>query len=295
MNINIPPKYLLCIVVIMFLIIPQKGVTQQRDGLRQKGDRYENTGIPNNCDDKIYGVTLNGNVIEVENIESNDKKMKQLGNVFPFKCNALAKGVNNKIYGVKADEQSKTPIYEYNPKTAQGNVSKWVLPSHNDGGWISGAVDSKGKLYFITTTMENLVRVDIRKGEPDVMWSDNMSVSGWKKENCSAGCNFFINQKDELVVKENKGNNLWYIPLDERFTVSKNDVINSVTEINPSNDILEYYNANGNLMTLLLRRDGISYYSNKKTDTFNLIKIDTLKMGILTDLAGCNNFIKKEE
>jgi len=48
-------------------------------------------------------------------------------------------------------------------------------------------------------------------------------------------------------------------------------------------------------MTLLLRRDGISYYSNKKADTFSLMKIDTLQMGILTDLAGCNNFIKKEE
>lgn len=295
MKIIRPPKYLLSLSITIVVLKCFAGVAQQRDGLRQKGDRYENTGIPNNCDDKIFGLTLSGNVVEVENVEKSERYIKQLGNIFPFKSNALAKGVNNKIYAVKADEQGKTPIYEYSPKTGQGGFSKWILPAHNDGGWISGAVDSKGKLYFMTTTMENLVRIDVRKSEPDVMWSNNKDVYGWKKENCSMGCNFFINQKDELVIKENKGNNLWYIPLNERFAVSKSDVINSITEINPSNDILEYTNSNGNLMTLLLRRDGISYYSIKKGDTFSLMKIDTVKLGILTDLAGCNNFIKKEE
>ena len=48
-------------------------------------------------------------------------------------------------------------------------------------------------------------------------------------------------------------------------------------------------------MTLLLGRDGISNYSQKKNDSFGLMKIDTLQNGILTDLAGCNHFIKKEE
>ncbi|PWK17844.1 OmpA family protein [Arcicella aurantiaca] len=295
MKIIRPPKYLFYLGVSFLILECLPIIAQQRDGLRQKGDRYENTGIPNNCDDKIYGLTYSGNIIEVESIEKSERKIKQLINVFPFKSNALAKGVNNKIYAVKADEQGKTPLYEYNPKSNQGNITKWSLPSHSDGGWISGAVDSKGKLYFITTTMENLVRIDIRKGEPDIMWSDNISVNGWRKENCSAGCNFFINQKDELVVKENKGNHLWYIPLGERFTVSKTETINSLTEINPSNDILEYTNTNGALMTLILRRDGISYYSSKKEDTFSVMKIDTVKLGILTDLAGCNNFIKKEE
>lgn len=295
MKITILSKDSFWMIITILLMIQQNGLAQQRNGLRQNGDKYENTSIPNNCNDKIYGVTLTGNILEFDNIERTDRKIKQLDFVFPFRCNALAKGVNNKIYAVKADEENKTAVYEYNPKNSQGSMSKWVLPSHSDGGWISGAVDSKGKLYFITTTMENLVRVDIRKAETDIMWSDNMKVSGWKKENCSAGCNFFINQNDELVIKENKGNGLWYIPLKDGYYVAKSEQINSITDINPSNDILEYINGNGSMMTLLLRRDGVSYFSNKKRDSFSLIKIDTVKLGILTDLAGCNNFIKKEE
>jgi len=60
-----------------------------------------------------------------------------------------------------------------------------LLPSNNDGAWISGVVDSKGTLYFIATTMENLVRIDIRKHETDLLWKDIMIVKGWKKGICT--------------------------------------------------------------------------------------------------------------
>lgn len=280
---------------IVITMLVQEGICQQRDNLRQKGDRYENTGIPNNCDNKLYSVSVKGNLFEIEKIESKEQQIKSIGTAFPFRCNALIKATNNKLYSVKADEQARTPVYEYNPKNRQGNFSKWILPSHNDGGWISGAVDSKGKLYFITTTFENLARIDIRKAEVDVIWTDNNVVKDWNKTNCKTGCNFYINQNDEMVVKENKGENLWYVSLGENPKLLRKERINSTTEINPTNDLTEYYSEAGNLMTLLLRRDGISSYSYKKSDVFNLMKIDTLQNGILTDLAGCNQFIKKVE
>ena len=294
-NIRIHIKFKFFAMVIL-LIITQKGFSQQsRDNLRQKSDRYENTGIPNNCDNKLYSVSVTGHLFEIEKIDSKEKSMKNMGITFPFKCNALVKGTNNKLYSVKADEQSSTPVFEYNPKNNQGNFSKWILPSHSDGGWISGAVDSKGKLYFMTTTLENLARIDIRKAEVDMMWTHNLKIKGWDNKNCQLGCNFYINQQDELVIKENIGNNIWYISLGENPKVLKNEKLYSKTEINPTNDFTEFYNESGNLMTLLLRKDGISNYSSKKNDSFNLLKIDTLQNGILTDLSGCNHFIKKEE
>ena len=267
---------------------------KQWNGLREKEDKYESIGIPNNCDDKIYAITEIGNLIEIENIENKERIVNQLGRAFPFRCNAFAKGINNKIYAVKGYEQASTPIYEYNPKSRQGNVSKWILPPNKDGGWISGAVDSKGKLYFISTTMENLIRIDIRKVEPDILWSENLSVKGWEKKNCRNGCNFFINQKDELVVKENKGNRIWYISITNQLKVIKAEIINTNNEINSTNDIMEYMNSSGNMMTFLLGRNTIYNYTIKKNDINSIVKIDTLKLGFFTEMGGCNNFLKKE-
>ena len=283
-------------ITIIVQTISQLSLGQKpRDGLRQKEDKYESTGVPNNCDDKIYAVTEIGNLLEIEKIESKERIIKQLGTALPFRCNAFAKGTNNKLYAVKGYEQARTPIYEYNPKSRQGSFSKWTLPSNADGGWVSGAVDSKGKLYFISTTMENLIRVDIRKAEPDIMWNDNLKVEGWKKENCKNGCNFYINQKDELVVKDNRGNGIWNISLSNEFKITKQDVVNVTSEINPTNDIMEYINSSGSMMTFLLSRNTIFNYSLKKNDIISLVKIDTLKLGFLTEMAGCNNFIKREE
>ena len=284
------------LIMVMIIAITQEISGQKRwNGLRQKEDKYELTSIPNNCDDKVYALTEIGNLLEIENIEKKERIINQLGRAFPFKCNAFAKGINNKIYAVKGYEQASTPIYEYNPKSRQGNVSKWILPSNKDGGWISGAVDSRGKLYFISTTMENLVRIDIRKVEPDILWSENLSVKGWEKENCKNGCNFFINQKDELVVKENKGNRIWYISIINQLKLIKYETINTTNEINSTNDVMEYMNSSGNMMTFLLGRNAIYNYTTKKNDVTSIVKIDTLKLGFFTEIGGCNNFLKKEE
>lgn len=295
MKTNFPPiKYFLITTIILTISQIVSG-QKPKDGLRQKEDKYESTGVPNNCDDKVYAITEIGNLLEIENIESKEIIVKQLGTALPFRCNAFIKGTNNKLYAVKGYEQARTSVYEYNPKSRQGSFSKWTLPSNADGGWVSGAVDSKGKLYFISTTMENLVRIDIRKAEPDILWNDNMSVEGWKKENCKNGCNFYVNQKDELVVKENRGEKNWHISLQKEYKVTKADIINTTNEINPTNDIMEYINSSGNMMTLLLGRNAIFNYMPKKNDAIVLVKIDTLKQGFFTEIAGCNNFIKKEE
>ena len=79
------------------------------------------------------------------------------------------------------------------------------------------------------------------------------------------------------------------------FKVTKADVINSLNEINPTNDIMEYLNSSGGMMTFLLGRNAIFNYSTKKNDVISLVKIDTMKLGFFTEMAGCNNFIKKEE
>ena len=285
----------------VFIIIVQIAIIQicmaqkPKDGLRQKENKNDLNGIPNNCDDKIYAITETGNLLEIENIENKDRVVKHLGAILPFKCNAFAKGLNNKLYAVKAYEQNHTTVYEYNPKSRQGAFSKWTLPSNEDGGWVSGAVDSKGKIYFISTTMENLVRIDIRKAETEILWTNNGIVEGWKKENCVNGCNFYINQKDELVVKENRGNKIWHISLGNQFKISETDNINTGNEINPTNDIVEYTNSSGGKMTLLLGRNAIFSYSSKKNEMNPIMKIDTLKLGFLTEMSGCNNFIRREE
>lgn len=286
-----------CFLITFVIISMKQGILGQksRNGLRQKENKYELTSIPNNCDDKVYAVTEIGNLLEIDNIENKERIVKQLGITFPFKCNAFAKGINNKIYAVKGYEQARTVIYEYNPKSHQGSFSKWILPANGDGGWVSGAVDSRGKLYFISTTMENLVRIDIRKPEPDIIWTESLSVEGWRKENCKNGCNFFINQKDELVVKENRGNRIWNISITNDFRVTKADIINTSNEINPTNDIMEYINSAGNMMTLLLGRNSVFNYSVKNNEMISLVKIDTLKLGFFTEIGGCNNFIKKVE
>lgn len=287
-------KFLVCTSLIQ--TVSQISFGQKpKDGLRQKEDKYELTGVPNNCDDKIYAITEIGNLIEIDKIESKERMVRQLGTVLPFRSNAFAKGTNNKIYAVKGYEQARTPVYEYNPKNRQGGFSKWTLPSNEDGGWVSGAVDSKGKLYFISTTMENLVRIDIRKAVPDIIWNDNLIVEGWRKENCKNGCNFFINQKDELVVKENKGTGLWNVSLNDGYKVVKADVVHTMSDVHLTNDIMEYVNSSGNLMTLLLSRDEILNYSSKKNIITSLVRIDTNKLGFLTEMGGCNNFIKKSE
>jgi outer membrane protein OmpA-like peptidoglycan-associated protein len=71
--------------------------------------------------------------------------------------------------------------------------------------------------------------------------------------------------------------------------------VNSINEINPTNDIMEYINSSGSMMTFLLGRNAIFNYSTKKNDVISMVKIDTLKQGFFTEMAGCNNFIKKEE
>jgi len=63
------------------------------------------------CDDEIYGITEIGNLMEVEKIVGKERKIYQSGNVFPFNCNAYAKGINNKIYAVKGYEQGSTPLF----------------------------------------------------------------------------------------------------------------------------------------------------------------------------------------
>ena len=285
----------------VFIIIVQIAIIQicmaqkPKDGLRQKENKNDLNGIPNNCDDKIYAITETGNLLEIENIENKDRVVKHLGAILPFKCNAFAKGLNNKLYAVKAYEQNHTTVYEYNPKSRQGAFSKWTLPSNEDGGWVSGAVDSKGKIYFISTTMENLVRIDIRKAETEILWRNNGIVEGWKKENCVKGCNFYINQKDELVIKENRGNKIWHILLGNQFKIIATDNISTKYEINPTNDIMEYNNSSGGVMTFLLGRNAIFNYSSKKNEMIEIMKIDTMKLGFLTEMSGCNNFIRKEE
>ena len=286
-------KYVFMIIV-KIAIIQICMAQKPKDGLRQKENKNDLNGIPNNCDDKIYAITETGNLLEIENIENKYRVVNQLGAILPFKCNAFAKGLNNKLYAVKAYEQNRTTVYEYNPKSREGAFSKWTLPSNKDGGWVSGAVDSRGNLYFMTTTMENLVRIDIRKSEPETMWTNNIAVKGWKKDNCKSGCNIFINQKDELVVKENRGNRVWHIILNNEFKVIKMDEINTPNEINPTNDIMEYINSSGGEMIYLLGKNTIYNYSIKKNESVPFIRIDTIKLGFFTEIAGCNNFVKKQ-
>lgn len=272
----------------------------QKDNLRQKSDKYAGTGVPNNCDDKFYGVTIDGNLLQVEELSDGKYINQVVQKAIPFKCNAATKGFNNKIYSVKADVETKTVVYEYNPKTKEGKETKWRLPIHNDGGWISGAVDSKGRIYFSTTTFENLVRIDTRMAEPEVVWSDNIKIKEWSKNNCKEGCNFYINKDDKVVVKENKGRNYWIVNIDDKPFVEKKEMLNIRPNLNPTNDLTEFYGKNDKVQTLILNKDGIKRYFTNQGEFLAIAKIDTARYGILTDLASCNYFnigdiIKKDD
>lgn len=254
-------------------------------------NRYDR-GMVNNCDDKIYGVTIRGALIAFEDVgTTTNVPVEIMENVFPFPCNALVKSFNNRVYAVKAKEINKTRVYEYNPATKVGRYTKWELPSHDDTGWISGGTDSKGNLYFATTAMNTLVRIDLRKSDVHVLWTDNSYIRKWERTNCQNGCNFYINKNDEMVIKQNIGNKIWVMGLNGGSPkVLKETKINPIVNFGITNDFFALHLEDGGIIEYLANKDRVVKLAEETILLGNLIKIDTARYGILTDLAGCNNF-----
>jgi outer membrane protein OmpA-like peptidoglycan-associated protein len=136
--------------------------------------------------------------------------------------------------------------------------------------------------------------------EPEVVWSDNIKIKEWSKNNCKEGCNFYINKDDKVVVKENKGRNYWIVNIDDKPFVEKKEMLNIRQNLNPTNDLTEFYGKNDKVQTLILNKDGIKRYFTNQGEFLAIAKIDTARYGILTDLASCNYFnigdiIKKDD
>jgi outer membrane protein OmpA-like peptidoglycan-associated protein len=253
-------------------------------------NRYER-GMINNCDNKIYGVTIKGSLIIFEDTGLVNTPVEIRENAFPFPCNALVKSFNNRVYAVKAKERGKTRVYEYNPATNTGRYTKWELPSHDDTGWISGGTDSKGNIYFATTSMNTLVRIDLRKNEVNILWTDNSYIRKWNKNNCVYGCNFYINKYDEMLIKQNVGSKLWTVGLSGTPGIIKETKINSIVNFGITNDFFALNLDDGGVVEYLANKDRVVKLSEETVLLSSMIKIDTARYGILTDLAGCNNFM----
>lgn len=253
-------------------------------------NRYDR-GMINNCDNKIYGVTIKGTLVMFEDVGLINTPVEIREDVFPFPCNALVKSFNNRVYAVKAKERGKTRVYEYNPATKIGKYTKWELPAHDDTGWISGGTDSKGNIYFATTSMNTLVSIDLRKIEVNVLWSDNSYVRKWDKNNCVNGCNFYINKYDEMLIKQNVGSKLWTVALTGTPKVTKETKVNPIVNFGITNDFFALHLEDGGIVEYLANKDRVVKLAEETVLLSNMIRIDTARYGILTDLAGCNNFV----
>ena len=198
--------------IILSVFIRVGAIKAQKDNLR-RDEQIVGTPLPNNCDKIIYAVTLPGVILSLGTQDQNPDRVEMTA-LLPFRCNAITKTFNNKILAVEADKDISLPVYEFSPSTKSGKYTKWKLPSHNDGGWISGGTDALGRVYFATTTMKYMVRIDLRYNDVEVLWSSKDRIDGGNKITCLEGCNFYVNEKSEVLIKENKKNTSYKVNIE---------------------------------------------------------------------------------
>ncbi len=274
--------------ITLFQLCPLMLTIAQKDNLR-RDDKYYDTGLPNNCDKVLYAVSQRGAII---NLGTHDNLVEHLviEALLPFRCNAIAKSLNNKIFAVQADKSTEQIVYEYNSIAKNGKFTKWVLPAHDDGGWISAGTDTKGKLYFGTTTMRTMVRIDLRKKEVDVIWGSKDKIKGGERMTCYDGCNFYINERDEIMIKENKKNSSYRISQYPSLVLTEQKKWNNQFNNIVCNDWYEYRNTKDEAVSIFATRDGIVQINDNR---LKHIQLDTLKYGILTDIAGCESYERR--
>ena len=271
--------------IILSVFIRVGAIKAQKDNLR-RDEQIVGTPLPNNCDKIIYAVTLPGVILSLGTQDQNPDRVEMTA-LLPFRCNAIAKTFNNKILAVEADKNVSLPVYEFSPSSKTGKYTKWKLPSHNDGGWISGGTDVLGRVYFATTTMKYMVRIDLRLNDVEVVWSAKEKIDGGNKIACAEGCNFYVNEKSEILIKENKKNISYKVIANESLYLYETKTIEGFFNTITVNDWYEYNNDKQQSNSMFVLRDGIMTFKDGDYRP-KTIKVDTLRFGIVTDIAGCD-------
>lgn len=272
--------------LVILLLFTQVCVSEaQKDNLR-RDEQVIGTPLPNNCDKIIYAVTLPGVILSLGTQDQNQDRVEMTA-LLPFRCNAIAKTFNNKILAVEADKNVSLPVYEFSPSSKTGKYTKWKLPSHNDGGWISGGTDGLGRIYFATTTMKYLVRIDLRLNYVEVIWSSKEKIDGGNKITCAEGCNFYVNEKSEILIKENKKNISYKVVANESPYLYETKTMEGFFNAITVNDWYEFTNDKQQNTSMFVMRDGITVFKDGEYRP-KVVKVDTLRFGIVTDIAGCD-------
>jgi hypothetical protein len=141
--------------------------------------------------------------------------------------------------------------------------------------------------YFATTTMKYMVRIDLRYNDVEVLWSSKDRIDGGNKITCLEGCNFYVNEKSEVLIKENKKNTSYKVNIEGKpylfETKNMEGFFNTITV----NDWYEFTNDKQQNVSMFVMRDGITIFKDGEYRP-KVTKIDTLRFGIVTDIAGCN-------
>jgi hypothetical protein len=255
----------------------------QKDNLR-RDDRDFDVPLPNNCDKIIYVVTLPGVIMSLGTTDIHSDKAEMTA-LLPFRCNAITKTFNNKILAVEADKDISLPVYEFSPSTKSGNTLNGnFLPTMMEGGFRE---EQTLLVEYATTTMKYMVRIDLRYNDVEVLWSSKDRIDGGNKITCLEGCNFYVNEKSEVLIKENKKNTSYKVNIEGKpylfETKNMEGFFNTITV----NDWYEFTNDKQQNVSMFVMRDGITIFKDGEYRP-KVTKIDTLRFGIVTDIAGCN-------
>lgn len=253
------------------------------------------------CDDKMYGIAAlrahNGiweddcrtiHEFVTGDLDAPPKVHRQ---VLPFQSYALAKGFDNCLYSVtKAPTNAPERVYRYDPATRQGSYTEWQLPAQGgESVWISAATDAQGRLYFITSDGNQLVRVEPADGRVSVVWNnDPVQQAPYYSAIGFAGAGTHAN----FCLDEN---NLLYEVYSTDGAVLRIDLrtLKAEPELLPIDGLPE----RGGYSDLLMQKDASGQRRLYLAGPKSVYEVDLsfrdarrVRRGVYTDLAGCNLF-----
>ncbi|GAB3833614.1 OmpA family protein [Hymenobacter jeollabukensis] len=253
------------------------------------------------CDDKMYGIaalrTHDGiweddcrtiHEFITDDLAAPPKVHRQ---VLPFQSYALAKGFDNCLYTVtKAPTNAPEYVYRYDPATRQGGYTEWQLPAQGgESVWISAATDEWGRLYFITSDANQLVRVSPADGRVTVVWThDPVQQAPYYPAIGFAGAgthaNFCLDDKGTLYEVYSTDGAVLRIDLGTLKADPDLLPIDGLPERGGYSDLLMQKDASGQRRLYLAGPKSVYEVDLSFRDARRV------RRGVYTDLAGCNLF-----
>ncbi|TLM91933.1 hypothetical protein FDY95_15005 [Hymenobacter jeollabukensis] len=211
--------------------------------------------------------------------------------VLPFQSYALAKGFDNCLYTVtKAPTNAPEYVYRYDPATRQGGYTEWQLPAQGgESVWISAATDEWGRLYFITSDANQLVRVSPADGRVTVVWThDPVQQAPYYPAIGFAGAgthaNFCLDDKGTLYEVYSTDGAVLRIDLGTLKADPDLLPIDGLPERGGYSDLLMQKDASGQRRLYLAGPKSVYEVDLSFRDARRV------RRGVYTDLAGCNLF-----